>query len=206
MALRLSSREELDEKFSTFSIEEAKKKYSSKVKKELETGDLIFFSGNHWLSGLIRWRSKSAWSHVGMVIRIEEIGHTFLIESIMETGVRLIPVSSIYKYYHGDGNPYNGRVAWARYEGITDEQKFELREIAFGLLNKQYDGQEFLRVMVRTIIGREKLFPDNKFTCAELIHHCFLKVKLRLEYDRGLFISPGSVWRNKRVEMKGILL
>lgn len=202
----LKTKAELDEQFKKIPIKQARRLFDEEIKAQLQTGDFIFFSGKHWLSSLIRWRSKSAWSHVAMVIRIDEINRIFLIESVIENGVRLIPVSSILKDYHGDEKPYNGRVGWARYEGLTEEQKTIIRSTAFDHLTKQYDRKDFVRVAWRTIIGRQKLFPDKKFTCAELIHDCFQKAKIRLNYDRGLFISPGSIWRNKPVEMKGILL
>ena len=207
MAQNLLNRQELDTFYPKLPSASGLKTYYSQFKQTLQTGDLIFYSGNHWLSGLIRWRSKSAWSHVGMVIRVDEIGHIFIIESVVEkNGVRLIPVSSIYRDYGGDNKPYNGRVVWARYLNLTDEQKNEMRASSLELLNKQYDSKEFLRVAWRSFTGRQKLFPDNKFTCAELIHHCFQKARIRLNYDRGLFISPGSIWRDKNVEMMGVLL
>jgi hypothetical protein len=205
MAENISNRVALDRLYPQLNLYNARLRYENEVRPNLQTGDLIFFSGNHWLSGLIRLKSKSAWSHVGMVLKIEEIDRTFLIESIMENGVRVIPISAILTDYHGDNKPYNGRIGWARHTELTPELKVELRVAALDLLTKQYDGKEFFRVAWRTIVGRQKLFPDKKFTCAELIHDCFKTLKIRLEYDKGLFISPGSIWRNKAVEIMGIL-
>jgi cell wall-associated NlpC family hydrolase len=76
MAIRLSSRKELDELFPRKGIQEIRRNYES-LRNDLQTGDLIFLSGNHWLSALIRRRSKGAWSHVGIVVRIEEISRFF---------------------------------------------------------------------------------------------------------------------------------
>ncbi len=206
MAHNLPTRAALDQQFPPQILKMARLQYEENIRPELQTGDFIFFSGNHWMSNLIRFKSKSAWSHVGMVLRIEEINRTFLIESIMENGVRVIPISAILKDYHGNNRPYNGRIGWARHTALTDIQKIQLREVALEHLTKQYDGKEFLRVAWRSVIGRQKLFPDNKFTCSELIHECFKAIKIRLEYDKGLFISPGSIWRNAAVEMMGMVL
>ena len=73
-------------------------------------------------------------------------------------------------------------------------------------MTKQYDSKEFLRVFWRTFIGRERLFPDHKFTCAEYVHECFLKAEIKLKYDKGMFISAGAFWKNKFIEMKGVIL
>ena len=206
MAKDLYNRKQLDELYAQLSVKEGISRYNFVLRNELQTGDLIFLSGNHWFSRLIQWRSKSAWSHVGMVLRVDEIERTFLIESVIDNGVRLIPVSSIFSDYDGDGKSYKGRVLWARHRGLTIEDEKVLRESSIELLTKQYDGKEFLRIAWRSVTGREKLLTDDKFTCAELVHYCFLKAKIRLNYDRGFFISPGSVWRNEKVEMMGILL
>jgi Permuted papain-like amidase enzyme, YaeF/YiiX, C92 family len=172
------------------------------------TGDLLFFSGNHWLSGLIRWRSKSAWSHVGMVIKIEELNRLFLVESIIESGVRLLPLSYVFKDYGGDKKPYNGRVAWARHnllENAADKQS-KMREFCLDNLSKQYDRKEYWRILWRSFVGRDKFFEDDKYTCAEFIYEAFKHAKIDLPKEKGVFISPGAFWRQQELEMKAVLI
>jgi hypothetical protein len=53
MAIRLSNRKELDEVFPKKGIQEIRRNYEI-LRNELQTGDLIFLSGNHWLSNLIK--------------------------------------------------------------------------------------------------------------------------------------------------------
>jgi hypothetical protein len=203
MAIDFGSKKALEKSIPILGKRNALANYEQNIRQNVKTGDLFFFSGDHWLSGLIRWRSKSAWSHVGMVIRLDEIDRVFLVESIMEVGVRMIPLSFVIKNYHGTNTPYQGRVAWARHNKMNDESAKQLKIFILDQLTKQYNEREFVRVAWRSVVGREKLFKDNKFTCSELIYETFKQINLRMNYERGFFISPGSIWRNDEVEMMG---
>lgn len=177
-------------------------------REEFKTGDLLFFSGNHWLSGLIRWRSKSAWSHVGMVLRIDEMDRVFLVESTIENGVRLLPLSFIFKDYGGDKKPYDGRVAWTRHKIIMENHGFsdKLKEFCMDNLSKQYDRKEYWRILWRTFIARKKFFSDDKYTCAEFVYEAFKYAKVKLPKEKGVFISPGAFWRIQDLELLKILI
>jgi Permuted papain-like amidase enzyme, YaeF/YiiX, C92 family len=205
MPTGFNSKKELDDKFPKMGIRAIKENYEN-IRNQFQTGDLLFLSGNHWLSSLIRMRSKAAWSHVGIVIRVDEIQRLFLAESIIEVGVRLIPLSFVVKDYDGHKNPYNGRVGWARYKDLTQEQALKITEFCLDNLSKQYDRAEYWRVLWRTIVGREKIFHDNKYSCAEYVYEAFKSAGIHLKYDRGDFISPGGIWRNERIEMKGMII
>lgn len=205
MAIRLTTRKELDELFPKKGIYEIRRNYEV-LRNKLQTGDLIFLSGNHWLSKLIRIRSKGAWSHVGVVVRIEEINRVFLVESIIEVGVRMIPMSFIIKDYDGHKRPYNGRIAWARVEDLPTDKSLIIKEFVLDNLSKQYDRKEYWRVLWRTIAGKKKLFHDDKYSCAEYIYEAFKRAGIYLKYDRGDFISPSAIWNDERVEMMGIII
>jgi hypothetical protein len=51
------------------------------IRKSLKTGDIVLFSGKGGISSLIKWFTKSQWSHVGMVIRSTEWDSLLLWES-----------------------------------------------------------------------------------------------------------------------------
>lgn len=205
MAISLPTRKVLEEIFPKKGIRENIKNYES-LRDNFQTGDLIFFSGNHWLSNLIRIRSKGAWSHVGVVVKIEEINRLFLVESILEVGVRMIPLSFLIKDYDGHKKPYDGRVAWARYENLTAEKALSIKEFALDNLSKQYDKKEYYRILWRTIVGKEKVFHDDKYTCSEYVRAAFKHAGIYLKYERGDFISPAAIWSNPEVEFKAMLI
>ena len=205
MAISLANRKNLDELFPKKRIREIMRSYET-YRDEFQTGDLIFFSGNHWLSKLIRLRSKGAWSHVGIVIKIEEINRLFLVESILEVGVRMIPLSFLVKDYDGHNHYYNGRVAWTRYKNLSAEQALNIKEFALDNLSKQYDKKEYYRILWRTIAGKEKVFHDDKYTCSEYVREAFKHAGIYLKYERGDFISPAAIWSNKEIELKEMII
>ncbi len=58
--------------------------------------DIVAFSGTRIWSQVIRWRSKSAYSHVGIVCEID--GDEWVIESAEKYGVRIIPLRVWYTW------------------------------------------------------------------------------------------------------------
>jgi uncharacterized protein YycO len=205
MAISLPNRKVLDEVFLQKGIRENIRSYEAN-RENFQTGDLIFFSGNHWLSNLIRIRSKGAWSHVGIVVKIEEINRLFLVESILEVGVRMIPLSFLLKNYDGHYHHYNGRIAWTRYENLSAEQALCIKEFALDNLSKQYDKKEYYRILWRTIVGKKKIFHDDKYTCSEYIREAFKHAGIYLKYERGDFISPAAIWGNHEIIIKDIII
>jgi hypothetical protein len=205
MAISLPNRKSIDSLFPKAGIQEIRRNYEIN-RTEFQTGDLIFFSGNHWLSELIRIRSKGAWSHVGIAIRIDEIDRVFLLESILEVGVRLIPLSFVIKDYDGHNHAYNGRVGWARFKNLEPGKALLIKQFGLENLTKQYDRKEYWRILWRTIVGKRKVFHDNKYTCSEYVHTAYKKAGIYLKYEYGDFISPSAIWNNVEVEMKGMII
>lgn len=84
------------------------------IRNELDTGDIVLFSGKGGISTGIKWITSSVWSHVGMVLRIPEYNLALLWESTtlssiadLETGkarqgVQLVPLSERLKQYDGE--------------------------------------------------------------------------------------------------------
>ena len=207
MADKIKSKRALDKLYDYQSISTNLRFYDA-MRNEFQTGDLLFFSGNHWLSGLIRWRSKSSWSHVGMVVRIDELDRVFLIESVLEVGVRMLPLSFLFKDYGGDNKPYQGRVAWGRHKLLVEDKNKQraVKEFCMDNLLKQYDRKEYWRILWRSFWGFDNFFHDDKYTCAEYIYEAFKYANIELPKENGVFISPGAFWRQKELEMKAILI
>ncbi|MDO6762590.1 YiiX/YebB-like N1pC/P60 family cysteine hydrolase [Agarivorans sp. 1_MG-2023] len=54
--------------------------------KRLKTGDLVFFSGKGLSSDIIRYGTFSKWSHVGMVLQLDQYDFTTMWEAVPGTG------------------------------------------------------------------------------------------------------------------------
>lgn len=83
------------------------------IRNELNTGDIVLFSGRDPISTVIKWATRSKWSHVGMVIRSQELDMVLLWESMLigaikdvqshtvKQGVQLVALSERIKSYSG---------------------------------------------------------------------------------------------------------
>jgi hypothetical protein len=88
-------------------------KYST-LRKCVQTGDVCLFSGKGRISAGIKWMTHSPWSHVGMIVRIEEWDTVMLWESttlsnlkdaatgVERQGVQMVPLSERCKSYEGE--------------------------------------------------------------------------------------------------------
>lgn len=84
------------------------------LRNELDTGDIVLFSGKGHLSAGIKWFTGSGWSHVGMVLRKPADDMIFLWESTTlsnlrdvedgraKRGVQLVLLSQRLQTYDGD--------------------------------------------------------------------------------------------------------
>jgi len=71
-----------------------------KSEASLETGDIILFSGNTWLSRTIQYFGRSSYSHVGIILK----NPRFLVEDgiyVLESGYNQIPDSENHTIKYG---------------------------------------------------------------------------------------------------------
>ena len=67
-------------------------------------------------SRLIRWATKSPWSHVAIAYRLEAIDRVLVLECVEKIGVRAVPLSSfISRTSEGNGIRYPGKILLARH-------------------------------------------------------------------------------------------
>jgi Permuted papain-like amidase enzyme, YaeF/YiiX, C92 family len=168
-------------------------------REQLQTGDLIFFSGNLIASKLISMGTKSAFSHIGMVVRLDEIDRIFLVESV-ETGVRFAPLSKYVGKHNRKG--YFGAMAAARIDGLTEEHKLAMARQAGDLLTQPYG---FFNVFLFTCyvwFGFVFKRVRGQYMCSELVEACMRSAKLKpLAHEPGQHISPENIWRDARVAL-----
>ncbi|MDG4596775.1 MAG: YiiX/YebB-like N1pC/P60 family cysteine hydrolase [Candidatus Contendobacter sp.] len=88
--------------------------YNEALRGDLSTGDIVLFSGKGGISTGIKWATVSKWSHVGMILKLEEYDFITVWESTtlssiedLDTktsrqGVQLVPLSSRVEKYSGE--------------------------------------------------------------------------------------------------------
>lgn len=168
------------------------------IRNELQTGDLIFCSGNYFFSKLIQKFTKSVWSHVGIIYKDEKLDRILVLESEKLYGVRLAPLSKYVKDYHGKNKPYKGKVIIARVNATTDYKQ----AISFGMdeLTKPYDNVEVIRIAIRILFGITRRETNRNYICSELVQECFKKENIIFK-DNDTKISPDDIWKDERVNM-----
>ncbi|MBK8847463.1 MAG: hypothetical protein IPO27_13310 [Bacteroidetes bacterium] len=180
-------------------------KYES-LREHLQTGDLVFCSGNYQFSKAIQYFTKSVWSHVGVIYKDENLGRMLVLESEAGIGVRLCPLSKYLKDYHGKNKPYKGFVVIARVDPAVNSDRVK-KIISYGLdeLTKPYDNWEIIRIMIRILFKITRKTKDRKYICSELIDECYKQagVKFRLLNE---FISPDDIWNDDKVVKLGRVL
>ena len=86
---------------------------------EINSGDLLLCSGTSVFSSMIQAATKSIWSLVGFVMRLDSIDRVMILESVESIGVRTVPLSKYLYDYDSRGNPHPGRVVIARYSDFS---------------------------------------------------------------------------------------
>ena len=175
--------------------------YPAAARPLLKTGDLFFCSGDYLFSKVIRYFSKSPWSHVGIIYKEENIDRILFLESELVYGVRIAPLSKYLRDNNGKRKPYKGIIAIAQVDGLNEETIKQC--ISFGMdeLTRPYDNWEIVRILVRILLKRGKKLKDRKYVCSEYVQACFAKAGIEFPFTNN-FVSPDSIWEDERVKLK----
>lgn len=162
------------------------------VRSTLDTGDIVLFSGKGVSSSVIRWFTDSKWSHVGMVMRLEDWDMVLLWESTglhnikdivtgkEKKGVQLVPLS-------GRLSTYKGKVAIRRLTmKRTKEMKETLKNLREVFKNKEYEKSEIqlLKAAYEGPFG-ENVEDLSSLFCSELIAEAYQRMGLLAEPPKG---------------------
>ena len=156
--------------------------YSDK-RDQLDTGDILLYSGTGPFSKLIKFGTMSKWSHVGMVVKSHELGVVLVYQSTtidkvkdyidgeLKNGVQINLLSDSLKHYKGD-------VAVRRLQDYerTPEVLKALNVLRDEFKNRPYeeDKMELIRAAYDGCFGENA--PDvSTLFCSELVAEC-LKV------------------------------
>lgn len=138
--------------------------------------DIYAFEGRALFSWLIKFRTLSRISHVGLAC--EHNGEQYVLESLEGKGVRLVPFRVWVSW--------NGPITAYRVEGLTDEQRQTVIDTAMKRLGCEYASpRQFLRsfgMVTRAICRRLKVRSDlesQRFFCSELVAFCLRRAGVK---------------------------
>lgn len=156
----------------------------------LKTGDIVLFSGKQAISAAIKWMSRSKWSHVGMVYRLEDL--ILLWESTMISditdfdsneavrGVRLVVLSECVKQYDADIVVRHLKVDW------TDKMNRALTAFRRKVRGRPYEKSkvELIKAAYDGWLGENREDLSSLF-CSELIAETYQQVGLLPDVKDG---------------------
>lgn len=148
----------------------------------IESGDLLLCSGSKAFSRIIQAGTKSVWSHVGFVMRLDAIDRVMVLESVESVGVRTVPLRKyLTDYDNSMGNPYPGGMVIARHKDFAakaDTMKLnKLGQFAVDLFGYPYDTEEIARIAARiaasyipfTNKDKKALKRNREYICSEYV-------------------------------------
>ncbi len=153
------------------------------LRPQIRTGDLIAVQGASFVSQIIKWRTKSPYSHVGMFVRLKEVSveRVFLLHSTAKHGVYLVPASRYLKVFKGRAEWIPLQHGIAMTANVAYEQ--DLLAFSFQQLGRAYDFRGVAKYLL-PVIKQAK----SDYFCSELVAAIYKQAQL---YSRT-FVSPGQ--------------
>ena len=164
-------------------------KVYSEIRSQLKTGDIVLFSGKGGISAGIKWATLSRWSHVGMILNIEDYDFVTIWESTtlsstvdLDTqqprkGVQLVPLSARV-------NGYDGDIAVRQLQEVSFDASDvkKLMEFRKKVTGKPYekDKIELIKAAYDGPLGRNSEDLSSLF-CSELVAESYQQLGLLQE-------------------------
>ena len=164
----------------------------------VQTGDIMLCSGRYAMSRLIRYATRSPWSHVAIVVRLESIGRVMVCESVEKIGVRTIPLHT-FLYGVGGKKPYAGDVLLARHATLNAAGAPAIKamtDFALDQLGDPFAPADIVKIATRIVWGATQqvtpavLEAQHAFICSEYAALCFEKAGVAIPWDGRGFIAP----------------
>jgi hypothetical protein len=149
---------------------------------------------------MIQAATRSRWSHVALVLRLDAFDRIMLLESVEPIGVRTVPLNQYLSNYDQKGNPYPGEMQIMRHRDfaarVDADRLAELGRFAVDHFGYPYDSQQIAEIAARITLNRmapEMLdsFPappqagtPQAYICSEYVAACYAQI--------GLEITPGT--------------
>jgi len=186
-------------------------------RKNIRSGDLLLCSGSAWFSKMIQKATGSVWSHVGFVMRLDNIDRVMVLESVEPLGVRTVPLSKYLKNYDNENNPYPGGLILARHQEFekkgTEKKLQKFGQFAVDLFGYPYDKDEIAKIAARIATSwlpfsskeKKELKRDREYICSEYTWECYRSIGIPITHDPKGFIAPADFAKDKNISLQAVL-
>lgn len=148
---------------------------------QISDGDVLCFSGHHWLSHFIQYLSHGRYSHGGLAFWWGD--RLMVLQAEARPGVQAMPASRAIALY-------GGTVDWypLKLEHRTDEFLKRITEVAMDRIGDPYSILDLvcigLHYAIRTPLPKERR-TKHTFVCSQYVAHCYSAVGLDLAPERS---------------------
>jgi len=152
---------------------------------------LQLHKGTSFFSRLIRWQTRSPYSHASVWFADDsELGTGVVIESMEGHGVRKIPAD-----WHAAARQA-GTIMLYRVPSLTDGQIATILSFMHGEIGKKYDWAAVFK-----FVTRRKHAHDDKWFCSELVFEAFKEAGVALLNNTEAWaVWPGQLAHSPLVE------
>ena len=185
------------------------------LREKLRTGDVLVCQGNGWFSGLIRLATKGDQSHVGMILKIDELDRILVSESVESKGVRVIRLSKYLTDYDNKGNPYNGEIYILRHKSFetismgTPEKVDAMITFAIDALGHPYSKRQIMKIIYNLFFKRAiaKLVANKRteWICSVFVGDLFSVLGLIIPINGDGYLKPSDYVAGEDFELVGRL-
>jgi hypothetical protein len=180
------------------------------VRAQVQDGDILMCSADDSFSRLIRWATRSPWSHCALAFRMEEIDRVMVLECVEKLGVRAVPLSAFVARTSSGVEHYPGKILLARHRGMAAKSRRQpmkrMAGFAFDRLGDRFSKGEIVKIALRIALGRfdtrlhPSLGPKDEFICSEFVARCLGEVGLRVRWDGLGFIAPSDFAADPQID------
>ena len=178
----------------------------AEIRDAVQDGDILLCSAHDFFSRLIRWATKSPWSHCAIAFRMEEIDRVLVLEAVEKLGVRCVPLSAFLKRTSSGLEPYPGDIVLARHKGLAAKSRArpmkKMADFAFDRLGDKFSHREMFKIILRIALGRinrhmpKILVSDDEFICSEYVARCYETLGITIPWDGLGFMAPADIARD----------
>jgi len=187
------------------------------IRNQLQDGDVLLCSGSGVFSAMIQQATKSVWSHVAFVLRLDSIDRVMVLESVEPIGVRTVRLSKYLEDYANDNKPYPGGLAILRHKefnaSIEKNKLTELAKYAVDQFGYPYDIDEIAKIAARILASTipftkrqlKKIESDREFICSEYVARCYAAVGLQVQWNQLGFVAPSDFAADSNFDLIAVL-
>jgi hypothetical protein len=172
------------------------------IRRLVRTGDLALCHGTQAFSRMISWGTGAPWSHIALIVRLDEIGRVVVFEAVEKIGVRMVPLKRFVSEDSGHHKPYPGDIVICRHDEfagkISPERLEKLTAFATDRLGAPFEAGEMVKIAARIALGwfgvrlPRMLETDDEYICSEYVGRCYEAVGIKVPWDGRGFLAPSD--------------